>query len=187
MAVWWVAVAAVLGAAAISFVQLAVDRAGRGVEPSRLRGRSRCPRCSVVLRVRELLPVAGYVLLRGRCAACRAPIPRRHLYGEFAVAAMCAAAVDVLGADWWLPVVLVLPPAALLLGAPAVRAAGPRWWAAAALPPAGVAVLTLGVGWVAQGRGGLYALCGLLGVLALGSGALLTRPTVRTGGAPGVP
>ena len=47
----------------------------------------------------------------------------------------------------------------LLLRSGAVRGAALRWWAAVVLPPAGIAVLTLGVGASAAGPGRLYAAC----------------------------
>ena len=113
-----------MGAAALSFVQVAVDRAGSG--PAGLLERSRCPRCEAQLRALDVLPIAGFVLLHGRCRGCRAPIPRRHLVGELVAALLWAAAVRLLGATVWLPLVLVAPLAALLLHSPMVRAGSAR-------------------------------------------------------------
>ena len=70
--VLWAAVAATLGAAAASFAQLVVDRAVPGRSVAVLREASRCPRCAAPVRARHVLPVAGFVLLRGRCPVCRA-------------------------------------------------------------------------------------------------------------------
>jgi leader peptidase (prepilin peptidase)/N-methyltransferase len=42
------------------------------------RPRSRCPSCGHVLRWHENLPVLGWLRLRGRCSACRAPISPRY-------------------------------------------------------------------------------------------------------------
>ena len=36
--------------------------------------RSACPHCGHVLRAHENIPILSYILLRGRCSACRAPI-----------------------------------------------------------------------------------------------------------------
>jgi leader peptidase (prepilin peptidase)/N-methyltransferase len=46
--------------------------------------RSKCESCRRTLAAQELLPVISYVVLRGRCRTCRAPIPRYHLYIELA-------------------------------------------------------------------------------------------------------
>ena len=55
-----------------SFINLAADRIPRG--ESVITPRSRCRACGRQLNVIDLLPVLGYVLRRGRCATCKAPI-----------------------------------------------------------------------------------------------------------------
>lgn len=40
--------------------------------------RSRCPHCGHPIRAVENIPVLSYVALRGRCAACKAPISLRY-------------------------------------------------------------------------------------------------------------
>ena len=40
--------------------------------------RSRCPACGHAIGWRENFPLLSYLLLRGRCSACRAPISRRY-------------------------------------------------------------------------------------------------------------
>jgi prepilin signal peptidase PulO-like enzyme (type II secretory pathway) len=55
-----------------SFINLAADRLPRG--ESLLRPRSHCRACGRQLNLVDLLPVAGYLLRRGRCASCGAPI-----------------------------------------------------------------------------------------------------------------
>ena len=55
-----------------SFINLAADRLPRGesvVEP-----RSHCRSCGRRLNFLDLIPVGGYLLRRGRCATCGAPI-----------------------------------------------------------------------------------------------------------------
>ncbi len=39
---------------------------------------SRCPSCGTTIRARDNVPVLGWLLLRGRCRACRAPISPRY-------------------------------------------------------------------------------------------------------------
>jgi len=173
-AVLWVAVAAAMGAAAASFAQLVVDRAEPGGPVALVGAASRCPRCGAPVRAGHLLPVLGFVLLRGRCRVCRAGIPGRHLAGELTVGVFWALSVGWLGLTWWLPLVLLAPVLVVLLGSGAVRSAGPWWWAAAVLPPVAVAVLTLGVGAALAGRGGLYATCGAAAAATLLGAARLT-------------
>ncbi len=66
--VYLVAAAMMLG----SFINLAADRLPRG--ESLVSPRSHCRSCGRQLNAIDLLPVAGYLLRRGRCATCGAPI-----------------------------------------------------------------------------------------------------------------
>lgn len=59
-----------------SFANVCIHRLPQGqsvVTPG-----SRCPRCAAPIRAWQNVPVLSYVLLRGRCAACRAPISPRY-------------------------------------------------------------------------------------------------------------
>jgi leader peptidase (prepilin peptidase)/N-methyltransferase len=61
---------------------------------------SRCPKCGAAVRAWQNVPVLSWLLLRGRCAACRAPISWRYpaveaLTGLVAVALWCG-----LGPSW---------------------------------------------------------------------------------------
>lgn len=163
-------VAAAMGAAALSFVQLATDRAVSGVGSLE---RSRCPRCATGLRAREVLPIVGFLLLRGRCRGCGAAIPRRHLAGEVTVGAFWAVAVVLMGAVAWLPVVLVAPLVVMLLRSPLRDAA--RALLAGLLPLVGVALLTFGLVGLLEGRWAIYGAGGLLGSAALLAGAAAAR------------
>lgn len=161
----WLALAAALGAAASSFLQVAVDRAA-AAEGSLL-ARSRCPRCRAVLRGRQLLPVLGFVLSRGSCEACTAAIPHRHLLGEIGGAVVWVGASALAGPTSWLPAVLVPPAAAVLLATPAVRRRGPHAVLVPLLVITGVAVLPVGLGAAATGRWVLYLTAGAVAALAL--------------------
>jgi len=165
-------VAAAMGAAALSFVQLATDRAVSAVG---LLERSRCPRCATGLRAREVLPIVGFLLLRGRCrgCGCGAAIPRRHLAGEVTVGAFWAVAVVLMGAVAWLPVVLVAPLVVMLLRSPFRDAA--RALLAGLLPLVGVALLTFGLVGLLEGHWAIYGAGGLLGSAALFAGAAAAR------------
>jgi prepilin signal peptidase PulO-like enzyme (type II secretory pathway) len=55
-----------------SFINLAADRLPRG--ESIVHPRSHCRSCGRVLNLVDLIPVAGFVVRRGRCASCGASI-----------------------------------------------------------------------------------------------------------------
>ena len=54
------------------------------------RPRSRCPSCKHAITWKENLPVVSYALLRGRCAACKTPIPVRYPLVEMLTGALFA-------------------------------------------------------------------------------------------------
>lgn len=149
--------------------------------------RSFCPACKAPLTWRENMPLLGWLVLRGRCRFCAAPIPLRYpltelLSGLFALAAglvfgptphwLVAAGFATLLftlslidlETWLLPDLLTLPGAAAALVCSALLP--PQW--------------TLGVGWRAAlfgaglGGGGLWAIAWLYrrvrGVDGLGLG-----------------
>ncbi len=65
-----------LGLAIGSFLNVVIYRVPRGhslVSPA-----SQCPRCGARIRARHNLPVVGWLLLRGRCFDCHAPISARY-------------------------------------------------------------------------------------------------------------
>jgi leader peptidase (prepilin peptidase)/N-methyltransferase len=68
------------GLALGSFLNVCIDRLPRG--QSILRPRSHCPGCKTTLAARDMVPVVSYLLLRGRCRYCSAPIPKRVLLVE---------------------------------------------------------------------------------------------------------
>src|SRR5688500_16847373 len=55
------------------------------------RGRPRCVACRAPLGARELLPVAGWLLQRGRCRHCGGRLPARALLVELALPLAAAA------------------------------------------------------------------------------------------------
>jgi leader peptidase (prepilin peptidase)/N-methyltransferase len=73
----------VLGAGVGSFVSATVGRMrqGRG-----LGGRSRCSKCDHELGAVELLPIVGWLILRGKCRKCRQKIGVEPLLAEIATA-----------------------------------------------------------------------------------------------------
>lgn len=78
--------AAVLGLVIGSFLNVVVWRVPRGesvVSPP-----SGCPRCGHTIRSRDNVPVVSWVLLRGRCRDCGAPISARYPLVELVTAVL---------------------------------------------------------------------------------------------------
>lgn len=69
--------------------------AGRSIA----RGRSRCPACGGPLGVRDLVPILGWLALRGRCRRCRAAIS--PFYPAFELACLAVAAWAALVVPGW--------------------------------------------------------------------------------------
>jgi leader peptidase (prepilin peptidase)/N-methyltransferase len=84
------------GAMLGSFLNVVAHRVPR--RASVVRGRSRGPRCGAAVRPRDNVPVLGWILLRGRCRDCAAPIAARYPLVEAACGMLVAgfAAVDLL-------------------------------------------------------------------------------------------
>lgn len=79
---FWLALAgAVLG----SFLDCAVWRWANG--KVMFKGRSHCAACGHVLTARDLIPVASFLLSRGKCRHCGEKIPAECLWAELAGAA----------------------------------------------------------------------------------------------------
>jgi leader peptidase (prepilin peptidase)/N-methyltransferase len=88
---------AVLGASFGSFVNVVVWRLPR--QESLLHPPSHCPRCGTSLPWHENLPVLGWLLVRGRCRHCRAPVALRYPL------------VELLCAGLWVAMLLARPSA----------------------------------------------------------------------------
>jgi len=64
------------GLAIGSFLNVVIHRLPRGESLSR--PSSHCPACGAAIRARHNVPVVGWLMLRGRCADCRAAISVRY-------------------------------------------------------------------------------------------------------------
>jgi leader peptidase (prepilin peptidase)/N-methyltransferase len=89
MDIGWAAAGFILGAMAGSFLGAAAMRWPAGRD---LGGRSACDQCGRRLNVIDLIPIAGFLIGRGRCATCEGRIDRRHLSIEIAAATIGALA-----------------------------------------------------------------------------------------------
>jgi leader peptidase (prepilin peptidase) / N-methyltransferase len=78
---------------------------------------SRCPRCDKEILARDNAPLLSYVLLRGRCRTCEAPISPRYPAVEALTCVLFAAAVFAFGVGYELMLALVLIPVLLALAA----------------------------------------------------------------------
>jgi leader peptidase (prepilin peptidase) / N-methyltransferase len=92
-----IASAAVLGALIGSFLNVVIHRLPRG--ESLVTPGSHCPSCAAPVRALDNLPVLSWLLLRGRCRSCGAPISARYPAVELLTAACFAAVVAVRGFD----------------------------------------------------------------------------------------
>ena len=112
----WAVVAGLFGLAVGSFLNVVIYRVpvgGSVVSPP-----SKCPSCGASIRHRHNVPVFGWLLLRGRCYDCAAPISARYPLVEAATGVLFAAvtwrllAVDM---PWALAAYLYLAAAGIAL------------------------------------------------------------------------
>jgi leader peptidase (prepilin peptidase) / N-methyltransferase len=107
----WVVLIGVLGAAVGSFLNVVIHRLPRG--ESLVTPASRCPSCGTALRPRDNVPLVSWLLLRGRCRSCGAPISSRYPVVELVTAAAFVAVALARGVDDDL--LLELPFAGILI------------------------------------------------------------------------
>lgn len=106
-----VALAAVLGAAIGSFLNVVIHRLPRG--ESLVHPRSRCPSCQTQIAGYDNLPVISWLVLRGRCRACGEPISPRYPAVELLTGVSFAAVAGARGVDEEL--IVLLPFTAVLI------------------------------------------------------------------------
>lgn len=97
-----------------SFLGVLIRRLPAG-QPIAL-ARSACASCGRRLDVRDLVPVVSFVVLRGRCRTCRAPIGVFHLAVELAALAVALWAALTLTEPAWIWASCVLGWVLLVLG-----------------------------------------------------------------------
>ncbi len=88
-------VVALLGLAVGSFLNVCIHRLPRG--GSVMAPGSRCPACCRPIRWFDNVPVVSYLVLHGRCRACRAPISPVYLFVEVAAAGLFLVQWQALG------------------------------------------------------------------------------------------
>jgi leader peptidase (prepilin peptidase) / N-methyltransferase len=92
-----IAAATVLGALIGSFLNVVIHRLPLG--ESLVTPGSHCPACDAPVRSFDNVPVLSWLVLRGRCRSCGAPISVRYPAVELLTAASFAAVVAVRGFD----------------------------------------------------------------------------------------
>jgi leader peptidase (prepilin peptidase) / N-methyltransferase len=95
-----------LGLAIGSFLNVVVYRVPR--DESLLFPSSRCPNCSAAIKARHNVPVVGWLMLRGRCASCKARISMRYPIVEGGTAVLFVAITLRFGLSAQLPAYLYL-------------------------------------------------------------------------------
>ncbi len=113
---FWAVVSGVFGLAVGSFLNVVIYRVPAG--ESVIRPPSKCPSCGSPIRTRHNIPVLGWLLLRGRCYDCHAPISARYPLVEAATGVLFAAiTLRLLAIDlpWALAAYLYLAAAGVAL------------------------------------------------------------------------
>jgi leader peptidase (prepilin peptidase) / N-methyltransferase len=93
--------AGVLGLFIGSFLNVVIWRVPRN--ESVIKPRSRCPQCGHEIRGRDNIPVVSWLVLRGRCRDCKAPVSARYPLVELTTAGL----FGLLGWHFGLHLVLV--------------------------------------------------------------------------------
>jgi leader peptidase (prepilin peptidase)/N-methyltransferase len=97
---------ALLGLVVGSFLNVVIYRVPR--DESIIRPRSACPACGIPIRERDNIPIISWLVLRGRCRDCKAPISARYPLVELACGALFAGTAARFGHRWDLPAFLAL-------------------------------------------------------------------------------
>jgi len=138
----------VLGLAVGSFLNVVIHRVPLGhslVSPP-----SHCPGCDAHIRPRDNVPVLGWLLLRGRCRDCGAPISARYPLVEGLTAALFVVVSVSIGAHAELPAFLYLAGVGVALAA--IDLDTKRLPNALTLPSYAVGLVLLGAAALVQGE-----------------------------------
>jgi leader peptidase (prepilin peptidase)/N-methyltransferase len=101
------------GLAIGSFLNVVIYRVP--LHESIVRPRSQCPSCATPILERDNIPVLSWLILRGKCRSCRAPISPRYPLVELLSGALFAGAAARVGFNWDLPALLILAAGLLAL------------------------------------------------------------------------
>jgi leader peptidase (prepilin peptidase)/N-methyltransferase len=154
----------IIGLAIGSFLNVVIWRVPRG--ESVAHPPSHCPACDAAIRPADNVPVLSWLLLRGRCRACAAPISVRYPLVELATAALFVAFGVHFGAHAELPAFLYLAAVGVALAMIDIDLQ--RLPDALTLPsyPVGLGLLGLAAAVDAAGGSFVRALIGMAGLSA---------------------
>jgi leader peptidase (prepilin peptidase) / N-methyltransferase len=99
-----IVVCAIFGLVIGSFLNVVIYRVPRN--ESIVSPRSSCPHCGTEIRERDNIPVISWLVLRGRCHQCAAPISARYPLVELSCGALWAGTAARFGPHWDLPAFL---------------------------------------------------------------------------------
>ncbi len=108
-----IAYCALFGLIVGSFLNVVIYRVPR--KESIVSPRSACPTCGTQISSRDNIPIVSWLLLRGKCRNCRAPISARYPLVEATTAALFAGMAARFEFSWSLPAYLVLAAGLLAL------------------------------------------------------------------------
>jgi leader peptidase (prepilin peptidase)/N-methyltransferase len=108
-------VAGVYGLVVGSFLNVVIWRVPR--HESIVKPRSHCPACDTQLATRDNIPVASWLILRGRCRYCGERISIRYPLIEILTGVLFAAVGARFAHSWALPAFLVLTAALIAISA----------------------------------------------------------------------
>ena len=97
----WVALAGVLGLLIGSFANVVIYRVPLGLSVNH--PRSFCPCCRTPIRAVDNVPVVSWLVLRGRCRSCGAPIAARYPLVEATTGAGFALVTALVQPRWFAP------------------------------------------------------------------------------------
>lgn len=83
---FWIIIVFILGLGVGSFLNALIFRMPSG--ESVVWGRSKCPKCQHPLSAKDLIPVLSFILLRGKCRYCAAPISWQYPAVELVTATL---------------------------------------------------------------------------------------------------
>ena len=96
-----------------SFYNVVGDRLPRG--KSIIFPRSHCPKCGHILTPLELIPIFSFLLQKGKCKNCKAPIPWFHPVFEIASGILFALSYLAFGLTWELLIALTFVSMLLII------------------------------------------------------------------------
>ncbi len=102
-----------LGAVIGSFLNVVIHRIPN--EQSIVFPNSTCPKCSTPITPFDNIPVLSWLLLRGKCRSCQAPISFRYPAVEILTAVLFLVVFAVVGLNFFLPVALTFSAIMLAL------------------------------------------------------------------------